>query len=178
RRGHPEGHRIRAELADPRFCESSDWLTGGRGLLDDLVVDVGDVHHPCHVEALVAQIAHEQVRKEKRSEVADVRRAVDRWSARVDPDVARHQRRELVRPPGERVEKPQRHRLDSTTATAWAEMPRPAPSMPARLPVDALTLTASVCRPSSRAIAPRISSNRWPSRGRAATIVRSTSRGR
>ena len=67
-----------------------------------------------------------------------------------------------------------RHVTGSSDATASAEIDRPAPSSPDRLPVDALTLTAAASTPRSRAIASRIAS-RWPaSRGRAATMVRST----
>ena len=56
--------------------------------------------------------------------------------------------------------------------------PGPAPSDPSRLPLEALTLTASRSSPRSAAIASRIASEAAPSRGRAAMIVRSMLAGR
>ena len=54
-------------------------------------------------------------------------------------------------------------RAPRTVATARAEIVRPAPSSPARLPVDALTLTAAVVeRRARRRSPPRIASRRAP----------------
>ena len=60
---------------------------GGRAA-DDLVVDVGQVHDPGHGQALVAQVAHQQVGEQERAEVADVGGSVDRRAAAVDADLA------------------------------------------------------------------------------------------
>ena len=121
---------------------------GGRCAADDLVVDVGDVHDPAHGVAAPAQVTDQQVREEERAEVADVGRAVDRRTARVDADdVALGLERSRL--PGQRVVAAGGHRAVSSVAIATAEIDRPAPSSPARLPLDALTLTALASTPSS-----------------------------
>ena len=68
-------------------------------------------------------------------------RAVDGRPARVDADdvADRDERPGLA---GERVLQLNGHAAGSSSATASAEIVRPAPSSPDRLPVDALTLTA------------------------------------
>ena len=70
----------------------------GRGATDDLVVDVGDVHRPGNAQAAVAQIAHQEVRKQERAEVADMGGPVHGRSAAVDTDVARLDRLERAQP--------------------------------------------------------------------------------
>ena len=68
-------------------------------------------------------------------------RSVDGRAAAVDPDVPGLERDELTLLAGQRVEQADGHPTAPTVATARAAIPRPAPSAPARLPVDALTLT-------------------------------------
>ena len=149
---------------------------GGRAA-DDLVVDVGEVHDPRHAQAAVAQVADQEVREQEGPEVADVGRAVDRRAAAVDPDVAGLERLEGAGLARERVLQADRHAAVRSVATARAEMERPAPSSPARLPVEALTLTAPGSMPRIAAIASRMASSRAPSLGRAPMTTMSIDEG-
>src|SRR5256885_2181403 len=79
------------------------------GALDDLVVDVGDVHHPRHPQAPVAKVPDEQVCEEERPEVPDMGRAVDRRPAAVDPHVPGFERIEWPDLARQRVVEPDRH---------------------------------------------------------------------
>ena len=86
------------------------------------------------------------------------------------------QRHERPRLAGQRVVQAERHRAGlRPTRRRSAEIDRPAPSAPSRLPVEALTLTAARSSPSKPGDGRRASRRGAPaSRGRAATIVRST----
>src|SRR5690606_23704622 len=59
------------------------------------VTHVGDVHHLSDLEAAVLEVATQQVREDKRAEIADVRRGVHRRPAVVDLDLTRGERGEL-----------------------------------------------------------------------------------
>ena len=113
-------------------------------------------------EAAVAQVAHEQVGEQERPEVADVGRPVDRRAAAVDPDVARLQRLERPRLPVSVSWSRTVTGSAPAIATAAAEMPRPAPSMPLQVAGRCLDVDASGAEPSSAAIASRIASRRPP----------------
>ncbi len=139
---HPERRRVGQEGGHVPLGEGVGRLAGRGRAADDLVVDVGDVHHPGHRVAAPAQVADEQVGEQERAEVADMGRPVDRRSARVDADPVVAQRHERARLPRQRVVQPKAHRAASTVATTSAEIDRPAPSAPSRLPLEALTLTA------------------------------------
>ena len=65
--------------------------------LDDLVVDVGEVHHLLDAPSPQAQHAPQQVLEEERAEVAEVRRVVDRGAARVEPHGAAVRRARTAR---------------------------------------------------------------------------------
>ena len=58
------------------------------GLHDQLVVDVGDVHHPGHLVAEVDQVALDRVEDHRPDHVADVAGRVDRRPADVHADLA------------------------------------------------------------------------------------------
>ena len=58
------------------------------GLLDQLVVDVGDVDDPGDVVAAVLQITLDRVEDHRPDHVADVRLVVDRRPAEIDADLA------------------------------------------------------------------------------------------
>ena len=131
----------------------------GSRVADDLVVDVGDVHDPGHGVAAPGQVAAQEVGEEEAPEVADVGRRVDRRPAAVDADVGRVERLEGLERAAERVAEAQRHER-TTWTMARAEMERPAPSGPSRLPDEACTATASVDVPSRPAMASRIASSR------------------
>ena len=98
-----------------------------------------------HVTAqpAAAQVADEQVGEQERPEVADVGRAVDRRAAAVDPDVAGLERLERPRLAGQRVVEPEGHRRARRRRRRAARRDRRGrhPPSPARLPVEALTLT-------------------------------------
>ena len=148
-RGRTSGRVIRSAAASARkrssqrSASSPMPMPGGRRAADDLVVDVGDVHHPRDPQAAVAQVADEDVGVQEAPEVADVDRAVDRRAAAVDPDVAGL----------ERLERPRSRRSACPGAGSHPTGPRRGdrrgprcrgrrPPSPSRLPVDALTLTA------------------------------------
>ena len=124
-----------------------------RRAADDLVVDVGDVHHPGHGVTRASAGGGRAGRRTGRSgscRCAPARRRSDRTcrprsrpgrsgsNGRVSPDNVSCSRT--------------RHGRASMLAIATAEIDRPAPSAPSRLPLDALTLTAPDSRPSSPAI--------------------------
>ena len=125
------------------------------------------------------EVAHEEVGEQERAEVADVRRAVDRRPQRVDADLVGAERHERSGLAGQRVVQADRHRRPRPSRGASARIDRPAPSAPSRLPVDALTLTASAVErraSSAMRVAHRIQT---AAQARPApTIVRSTLAGR
>ena len=59
------------------------------GLLDELVVDVGDVDDPGDVVAAVGEVALDAIEDHRADHVADVGLVVDRRAAEVDADLAR-----------------------------------------------------------------------------------------
>ncbi len=170
------------ELEPVSLRELPDRDALGPGASDDLVVDVGDVHHPRHLEAAVTQVADQQVGEQERAEVADVGRAVDGRTAAVDPDVARLERDELARRAGHRVEQPDRHafslrrRVRGREPDDGAGRDRPARAFGtfqvAGRGLDVDRVRASMSRIVRRS-RPAISGSRPASRGRAATIVMS-----
>ena len=89
-------------------------MPGGRGAADDLVVDVGDVHHPGDREAAVAQVANEEIGVQEAPEVADVDGPVDGRAAAVDPDVLRLEGLERPRLAGQRVVEADAHGIRSS----------------------------------------------------------------
>ena len=62
--------------ADPCFTDTAD----------DLVLHIGDVHDVFHGEALELQVAPDQIRKDKRPEVTDVREVVNGRAAAIHAD--------------------------------------------------------------------------------------------
>ena len=63
-------------------------------LVDQLVVDVGDVDDPGDLVAAVRQVALDRVEDHRPDHVADVARLVDRRPAQIDADLARLDRLE------------------------------------------------------------------------------------
>ena len=57
RRRHAQRRRVGEELLGPALGERLDRLADRGRALDDLVVDVGDVHHPADVVAAIAQVS-------------------------------------------------------------------------------------------------------------------------
>ena len=183
RHRHPERRRVGQEPRGVARRERVDPDRLGRRAADDLVVDVREVHHPGDPQAAPAQVADEQVGEQERPEVADVGRPVDRRSAAVDADVAGLERLERLRAAAVSVSCSRTlicpPRPIGTADRRGAEMPRPAPSSPARLPVDALTFDP-VGR-QRQEVGDRVAHRRRaePARwGRAPMIVTSTDSGR
>ena len=58
-------------------------------VLRNSIIDIGEVHHVGDLESPIFQIALENVGKNKRSEIADVREVVDGGTAAVDADMSR-----------------------------------------------------------------------------------------
>ena len=139
--------RILEEARDPALGQLVDPDSFGRGAADDLVVDVGQVHHPGHPEAAPAQVADEEVGE--RGTSGSCRRGRGRTPS------GRTSRRGRGRAPAARAGRARRQRVVEADGHAGAprrgrrrsrprpgrRCPRPAPSKPARLPVDALTFT-------------------------------------
>ena len=169
-RGRTSGGDIRSAAASSRKRSVQRWASVadrdplGRRAADDLVVDVGDVHHPGHPQAAIAQVAHEQVGEQERAEVADMGRPIDRRSAGVDPDVAGLERDRARASAAERVEQ-----ADASSAALRAiatadALDSPAAALPA---FEVAGRGLDVDRPSARRRAarrspPRISSRRRP----------------
>ena len=127
-RGSTSGRVIRTRLGigqerrQVALGDDVDGLAGRGGAADDLVVDVGDVHHPGHRVAAPAQVADEQVGEQERAEVADVGRSVDGRAARVDTDPVGAQRLERAGLARQRVVQAEAHRIASTVAMTSAEI--------------------------------------------------------
>src|SRR5512134_2463145 len=76
-----------------RGCTSTGRLASG---FDDLVFDVGQVHHELDLEALPLEVAVQQIVENERAVVADVRRAVDSRAACVDTDALFEERLKIL----------------------------------------------------------------------------------
>src|SRR5260221_3508391 len=176
--GHAQGHGIGQEAFEVSVGQGADRFAGGCRSTNDLVVDIGDVEDPGDIDSAPSKVPNQEVREQERAEIADVDRGVDGRPARVDPDMAFAQRDQRPGQAAERVVQLDGHGAPSRVAIASALTDRPAPSGPSRLPLDALTLTAERSSPIRSAMASRIASRWLESRGRAATIVRSTELGR
>jgi hypothetical protein len=88
---------------DDRIGDLDDGLSLLRGAADDLVVDVGQVHHLLDVPPREPDRAAQQVLEEERAEVAEVRRVVHGRPARVHPHAASVGGRERLDLAGQRV---------------------------------------------------------------------------
>ena len=73
-------------------------------LIDDLVVDVGEVLHEFHLVAAVLEVAAQQVEHDERARVADVEIVVHGRAAGIHFDLARGDRDELLLLAGQGVE--------------------------------------------------------------------------
>ncbi len=85
--GHAQGGHVGAEDRLPAIgkCANLDALC--RCGANDLVVNVGQVHHPTHRATARAEPAHQRVGEEEATEVPDMRWAVNGGPARVDPNL-------------------------------------------------------------------------------------------
>ena len=87
---------ILVEHLDHGIRELADGLLLLGRALDDPVVDVGEVHHLLDAPSAQPQHAPQQVLEEERAEVAEVRRVVDRGTARIQPHGAAVRGRERL----------------------------------------------------------------------------------
>ncbi len=137
--GRPRVALCGADAERARVCEKG--LAKRRGLLgdgysgldrglDDLVVNVREVHDEAHFVATPIQVPVHEVEEQKRPEIADVRVVVDRGAATVDTYDTRFERLEgLERSRGGVVDL-ERHAnpgLCSGASRVWLIMPRWGP---------------------------------------------------
>ena len=97
-----EGFRVGLDVV-------SDGLARVHRLVQDAVVDVGEVHHVCDAIPRHTQVSPDEVIEEESAEVADVRVVPHRRAARVHAHVAVLERLELFLGTRERVVESQRH---------------------------------------------------------------------
>ncbi len=83
---NPEPRTVPLKEFDNRIRDLADRLASFASAPDDLVVDVGQVHHLIDTPPRPAQRAPQQVFEQKRAKVAEVRGVVDRGAAGVQPD--------------------------------------------------------------------------------------------
>src|ERR1700694_1708686 len=169
----------RVEILEKRLDvllgELIDRLAMLRGLLDDAVLDIGEVHHLRDLVALLEEDPAQQILEEEGAEVADVGIVVHRWTAGVHPNVALLDRYELFHPATHRVVQAQRrHGISRRRATAWAARASPLPIGPTWSVVVALRPTAAGSMPSATARLLRIASRYGASLGTSASSVTST----
>src|ERR1700730_11834783 len=121
-------------------------------LLDDAVLDIGQIHHLRDAVPLLQQDSSQQVLEEEGPEVPDVGIVVDRWAAGVHPNMTRFDRLELLDPTIHRVVEAHRHHLTSrSSTTAWAASASPLPIGPTWSVVVAFSPTAPGSMPSTPA---------------------------
>ncbi len=89
--------------------------SGLRGVADDLVVHVGDVHYVADFVSALAKIAAQKIHGDEGAEVADVAVVVDRGPAGVHADLARHERPEFFNFAGKCIEQAQGHKRARNT---------------------------------------------------------------
>ncbi len=161
------------ESGDVRFDVLADRDPGVHRLVEDAVVDVGEVHHVGHLVAADLKMAAGEVIDEKSPKVPDVRVVPDCRPARVHAGMAWFEGLEHVLRARQRVVKLQRH-VSSMSAMAWAAMPSLRPSAPRPSGEVALTLTTATPSFNEVAMLSRIWCRWGCSRGSSATTVLST----
>src|SRR5262249_28586444 len=85
---------ILVKLDRPLSGDLTDGFLFTNGFRDDLVVDVGEVHDLLDLPTSKTQCTTKQIFEQKRPEIPEVRRVVDRWSARVHANCTSISRRE------------------------------------------------------------------------------------
>src|SRR5687768_17336648 len=86
--------------------------------LDDLVLDVGDVHHVSHLVTTELEITPDEIGEDKGAEIADMPEVINRRPAAIHPDflAIRIQRHKLLDGAGKGVEDFQGHRSNAAPA--------------------------------------------------------------
>ncbi len=102
------------ELAREALGERERRLACGRGVGEDLVVDVGHVAHERDLVAGLDEPAPEHVDDHRAAQVADVRRGLDGRAAQVNADMPGGDRLEGPHPPGACVVQHEPHSGDLT----------------------------------------------------------------
>ena len=140
----PQRIEILEKRVDVLLGELVDRLSTLGRLLDDAILDIGEVHHLRDLVPLLAQDPAKQVLKQKGAEVADVGIVVNRRAARVHPDVSRLERHELFDLAAHRVVQAKwGHGSSLRSTTAWAARASPRPMAPMWSVVVALRPTAA-----------------------------------
>ncbi len=125
---------------DVGFDVLADRDPGVHRLVEDAVVDVGEVHHVSHLVAADLKMAAGEVIDEKSPKVPDVRIVPNCRPARVHAGLAWFEGLEHILRARQGVVKLQRH-VSSMRATACAAMPSLRPSAPSPSGEVAFTLT-------------------------------------
>ena len=81
-----------------------------RGVADDFVIDVSDVHHVADLVSALAKKALQKIDRDERAKVADMPIVIHRRPAGVHADFVVHERMEFFNPRGHGVVKTKRHR--------------------------------------------------------------------
>src|SRR5262249_53103428 len=156
--GPQQAHVLEEDLL-PSARELADADAGQVCLLDDSIVDVGDVQDVDEPVATYGQMPSQQVVQEVGAIVAQVRVVPDRGTTGVHTHDACFERTDLLFAARQCVVQSQRHQIVSSSTTAWAAMPSRRPSAPSASGEVALTPTPELATPSRsarvRAILPR-----------------------
>ena len=86
-----------------------DSETVARGVADDLVIYVGDVHDVVQGVTALAQKTAQHVYRNKRAEISDMAVVINGWSAGIHANLVVLERTELLDLAGKRVVEAQRH---------------------------------------------------------------------
>ena len=98
-----QGGSVVEEGLDEDGGEFTDGFTGGGGLLDDAVVDIGEIHDVVQAVTPVAQPAAEDVLEGKGAQIADMSEIPDGGAAGVHADGDAIEGREVLDALGEGV---------------------------------------------------------------------------
>src|SRR5207249_5965887 len=170
-----QGVEVFEERLDVRLGEfvNRDLFVGC--LLDDPVLDVGQIHHLGYLIFVLDEDTAQQILEEETSEVPNVGVVVDRRPAGIHPHLAGSQRRECLSLAGHRVVQAERcHAISLSSTTACAAKASPRPIAPTWSVVVAFSPAAAGSTPSASARLFRICSRYGASRGTWASSVTST----
>ena len=71
------------------MCDLIPWTILAICAVNDLVINVGDIGHQSHLHSRPLHISTQDVVDQSGSAVAQMRRAIDRWTTQIDAQLAR-----------------------------------------------------------------------------------------
>ena len=107
----------RLKILKKRLFKAAGIFSQGRLVVahsfDDLILDIGDIHHMPDGPSFELDVSARQVGEDKCAEVADMGKIMHGWTAAIKSDAfaRRIQRDEFLHRPRQRIEKLQRHNL-------------------------------------------------------------------